>query len=316
MHGDKKYYVFNIDSLYGGDVIKKVHEFASVATEYALKRDFDIIHAHDWMTAAAGVSVQRSHGVPLILHVHSTQIDREGKHARGAVYQHEKWAMQQADAIIAVSDYTKHVIIDHYDISPEKIRVVRNASRANEEDYLQQKKEPVVMFAGRLVTQKCPEAAVEIMTAALKRVKNARGVIAGGGEKLAVIRDLVKFKGMGDRIEVLGNVPQKNMHAIYAMAKVLILPSISEPFGLVALEAAHAGVAVILSDRCGAAEVLKSAQVVELYQTDEWVDHLVELLEDPSVREAQVRQQMREIEDYQWSDAGAQVLSIVRELVK
>ncbi len=277
-----------------------------------------LVHAHDWMTAAAGVNVQRSQGVPLILHVHSTQVDREGAHARGAVYQHEKWAMQQADAIIAVSDYTRRVIINHYGISPDKIRVVRNAISTDEENIPltikdNVEREPVVMFAGRLMAQKCPEAAVEIMVGALKKVKNARGVIAGGGEKLEVIRELVKFKGMGDRIEVLGNVPKKNMHTIYATAAVLILPSISEPFGLVAIEAARAGVAVMLSDRCGASEVLKSAQVIELYQTNEWIDSLVKLLEKSELREAQVHQQMLEVEGYEWSDAGDAVLEIVNE---
>ncbi|MFT5905985.1 MAG: glycosyltransferase involved in cell wall biosynthesis [Cryomorphaceae bacterium] len=279
-----------------------------------------LVHAHDWMTAAAGVNVQRSQGVPLILHVHSTQVDREGAHAKGAVYQHEKWAMQQADTIIAVSDYTRRVITDHYDIPSDKIRVVRNASSSDEQSIPLTRegnveREPVVMFAGRLVAQKYPEAAVEIMVGSLKRVKNARGVIAGGGDKLGVIRDLVKFKGMGDRIEVLGNVPQKNMHTIYDTAAVLILPSISEPFGLVAMEAARAGVAVMLSDRCGVSEVLKSAQVIELYQTNMWIDSLVRLLESSELRETQVHQQMIEVEGYEWSDAGDEVLEIVNEIV-
>jgi glycogen synthase len=279
-----------------------------------------IVHAHDWMTAAAGVSVQRSLGVPLILHVHSTHVDREGAHAKGAVFLHEKWAMQQADVVIAVSDYTKRVIEKYYDISPEKIRVVRNAINVDEGDDSSGKnvhfhKEPVVMFAGRLVAQKHPEAAVEIMAGALKKLEHARGVIAGGGEKLEVIRELVKFKGMESRIEVLGHVPQKNMHAIYASASVLIMPSISEPFGLVAVEAARAGVAVMMSDRCGASEVLKSARVIGLYQTHDWIDSVVELMENKDIREAQVRKQEDEIEAYQWSDAGAEVMKIVYELL-
>ena len=285
-------------------------------------RACSVVHAHDWMTAAAGVSVQRLQGVPLILHVHSTQVDREGVHAKGAVYLHEKWAMQHADVIITVSDYTKRMIVLHYEISAEKIRVVRNAGDSKLEknfpltDAFLSKKEPVVIFAGRLVRQKYPESAVEIMAGALKQVKSARGVIAGGGEMLGVIRDLVKFKGMGERIEVLGNVPHENMHTIYEKASVLLLPSMSEPFGLVALEAARVGVAVLLSDRCGASEVLKSAPVVELYQTDVWIDSLVKLLENKEMREAQVHQQISEIADYDWSNAGDAVLEIVDELLK
>lgn len=276
----------------------------------------DLVHAHDWMTAAAGVSIQRALGVPLILHVHSTQIDREGAHARGSVFQHEKWAMQQADMIIAVSDYTKGVIIDHYDISADKIKVVRNASHGDVESLNGNlERQPLVMFAGRLVSQKYPEAAVEIMVGALRKIKNARGVIAGGGEKLEIIRDLVKFKSMDDRIEVLGHVPKKNMQAIYAAAAVLILPSISEPFGLVAMEAASEGVAVVLSDRCGASEVLKSARVIELYDTDKWIECLVELLENKELWQLQVQQQLLEVEKYDWSDAGDAVLEIVESLI-
>ncbi|MGJ8656525.1 MAG: glycosyltransferase family 4 protein [Akkermansiaceae bacterium] len=286
-----------------------------------------LVHAHDWMTAAAGVCVQRALGVPLILHVHSTQVDREGAHAQGAVYQHEKWAMEQADLIIAVSDYTKGVIIKYYGISADKVRVVWNASISFDEAELENlplmplsikgvvEKKSLVMFAGRLVGQKYPEAAVEIMAGALRKVDSARGVIAGGGDRLQAIRELVKFKGMGERIEVLGSVPQRNMGTIYEAASVLILPSMSEPFGLVALEAARAGVAVMVSDRCGVSELLKSAKVTELYEFDKWVDDLVALLEDKELREAQVARQLVEVESYDWSDAGDAVLEIVNELL-
>ncbi len=301
------------------DFTREVH-VAQLTAEAAAHPQYAVVHAHDWMTAAAGVSVQRAQEVPLILHVHSTQIDREGVHATGAVYQHEKWAMQQADVIIAVSDYTKGVIIEHYEISEDKIQVVRNAGAGDEKPFLTEKllakKQPIVMFAGRLVGQKYPEVAVEIMAGALTKVENARGVIAGGGDKLEAIRSLVKFKGMGDRIEVLGNVPQQNMNTVYEPASVLILPSVSEPFGLVALEAARAGVAVMLSDRCGVSEVLKSAQVIDLYSTEKWIENLVNLLENEDAREVQARQQISEIADYSWSDASDAVLEIVGGLIE
>jgi len=121
---------------------------------------------------------------------------------------------------------------------------------------------------------------------------------------------------MGERIEVLGNVPQENMYSIYKEASVLIMPSVSEPFGLVALEAASAGAAVMLSDRCGVSEILKSAKVNKLYDTEAWIDGLVDLLENSELREAQVKQQFLEIENYHWSDASDAVLSIVGELLE
>ena len=300
-----------------------------VAAKLHANLSFDrcsVVHAHDWMTAAAGVNVKLVHGVPLILHVHSTQVDREGAHAKGAVYEHEKWAMEQADVIIAVSAYAKRVIIENYGISADKIRVVMNASGASSygEERLPMaplsiqdvvEKKTLVVFAGRLVGQKCPEMAVEIMVGALRKVEGACGVIAGGGDRLHAIRDLVRFKGMGDRIEVLGNVPQANMATIYHAATVLILPSMSEPFGLVALEAARQGVAVMVSDRCGVSELLESAKVTDLYNVDGWVSGLVELIENPILRDEQVRKQLLEVESYDWSDAGDAVLGIVDELL-
>ncbi len=301
---------------FGGDSV--VSEYAREVKAWCdggMEGVCSVVHAHDWMTAAAGVYLQRVLGVPLIVHVHSTEADRVGLHAKGAIYKHEKWAMEQADAVIAVSDFTKRLIIDHYDISADKVKVVRNGGVAVSGVFSRVTDEPVVMFAGRLVAQKCPEFALEVIVAALRRVRGARGVIVGGGDKLEVLRELVKFKGMGGRIEVLGGVPRGRMADVYSDADVMIVPSVSEPFGLVAVEAAQAGVAVILSDRCGAFEVLGSAWVADCYDLDVWVDGVVCLLEDAELRGRQVRQQLRELESYGWLDAAHSVVVLVRGLL-
>jgi len=246
----------------------------------------DLIYAHDWMTAAAGLHLRQKLGIPMILHIHSTQVDRVGEHVRDAVFQHEMWAMQQADMVIAVSEYTRSVLVSHYGITIDKIRVVRNAGatqsldkqRLHPNEYSNRNsvsREPVILFAGRLTSQKSPEVAVEIMSGVLSKVEGARGVLVGAGDKIQSLRELITFKGMGECIEVLGNVPQKNMGAVYASASVLIVPSISEPFGLVAVEAADAGVAVVLSDKCGAGELLKSCPNLPPYEIETWIDEVI-----------------------------------------
>lgn len=286
------------------------------------KVNYTAVHAHDWMTAAAGVWMQKHKNVPLILHIHSTHMDRVGAHAKGAVYEHEKWAMEQADVIIAVSSYTKDKIVENYGISPERIRVILNAScsgevavakpaldRSTRGSYM-----PTVLFAGRLESQKSPMLALEIMAAVLRRVEGARGMIAGGGEMLDSIRKVVKFKNMEDRIDVLGKVPHQNMPSVYRSASVVIMPSVSEPFGLVALEAAREGVAVLLSDRCGCYELLRSAIVNDLYDVGAWTQDVVNLLEDSKLRETQVKQQLEDIGEYSWNDVSSKVLGILEEL--
>jgi len=288
---------------------------------------YSVVHAHDWMTAAAGVCVKRTHGVPLILHIHSTQFDREGAQSQGALFSHEKWAMEQADVIVAVSHYTKNIITEFYGIRADKVRVVWNASSSfsgergsvfvNSYSSMGAVSDSsLVLFAGRLVDQKYPELAIEIMVRALKRVPSARGVIAGGGDKLESIRKLIDFKGMRDRIEVLGSVPQENMATLYRAASVLLVPSLSEPFGLVALEAARGGAAVMLSDRCGVSEILKSAKVTELRDLDGWVDGVVKFLKSPELCDEQVKNQNEDLKDYSWDAASAEVLSVVRELLQ
>jgi len=259
--------------------------------------------------------------IPMVLHIHSTHMDREGSHAMGAVFEHEKWAMKQADMIVAVSAYTKAVIIENYGVPEKKVRIILNAGGTalkHGEQLVRSysNKVPMVLFAGRLESQKSPLLALEIMMGALRRVKNARGVLAGGGEMLEPIRQIVKFKRMEDRIEVLGRIPQTNMPSVYQDASVIVMPSLSEPFGLVALEAAREGVAVILSDRCGASELMSSAIVHNLHDVDAWIDDVVELLENPDLCEAQVNKQLTDVGAYSWTDVSAEVLDLVIEMTR
>ena len=300
-------------------VESKVVDFTKkVSTQLVqCQKDYTVVHAHDWMTAAAGVWVKRSMKVPMILHIHSTHMDREGSHAIGAVYDHEKWAMQQADMIVAVSAYTKSVIIKHYGVSEDKVRVILNAGgtalkhdgQSGGED-----KVPMVLFAGRLESQKSPLLALEIMIGSLRRVTGARGVIVGGGEMLDSIRQIVKFKRMEHRIEVLGRIPQINMPAVYQSASVIVMPSLSEPFGLVALEAAREGVAVMVSDRCGVSELMSLAIVNSLCDVNAWTNGVVELLENSDLCEAQVAKQFNDIGSYSWKDVSSSVLDLVVEM--
>ena len=302
------------------DIDSEVVSFTKKVSAQMLQcqKNYSVVHAHDWMTAAAGVWVKRSMKVPMILHIHSTHMDREGAHAMGAVYEHEKWAMQQADIIIAVSAFTKALIIKRYGISEDKVRVILNAGgtalQHDEVEMIQKDSAPMVLFAGRLEPQKSPIFALEIMINTLRRMKDARGVIAGGGDMLEPIRKIVKFKKMEHRIEVLGRIPQSHIRAVYQSASVIVMPSLSEPFGLVAIEAAREGVAVMLSDRCGASELMSSAVVNTLFDMEAWTDGVIELLENPHLCELQVKKQLDDVGSYSWKDVSVKVLDLVTEI--
>lgn len=294
------------------------------AVRFAHFTEHDVVHAHDWMTALAGVMMKRESDVPLVFHAHSTHIDRVGGYGKGEVYAHEKWAMQQADCVAVVSEMAKELISNNYEIPLSKIEVVRNGVTDNAavsdkklNDIKRTRREKVVMFAGRLVAQKSPEFAVSLMKEVLKKFDgDARCVIAGGGEKLKLIRELVKFKKMENRIEVLGEVPHEKMPILYANADVLIVPSVSEPFGLVAVEAAQAGVAVVMSEQCGAAEVLGSAPRLSVQDFDLWVETVLELLNDDELRQQQVDSQYSEMAECTWKNTAHKMSGVYEQLVQ
>lgn len=282
---------------------------------------YQSIHAHDWMTASAAVTAQSSHfpdKPPIVLHIHSTQLERHGCQSKGALYKHELWAMQQAAAIIVVSQISKDIITRYYHISAEKIHVVHNSTPSDEPGQRQVQgklnKELTILFAGRLVDQKSPELAVEIITRILRKYPTVKAIIAGSGEKLASIRALVKFKKIHERVEVIGSVPHDKMHIVYSTSDILIMPSAHEPFGLVALEAALAGVAVILSDRCGVAEILTAAPKLPIQNIDRWTNAISKLIDSESARNRLVKKLKRQAKAHTWKDAALEIDHIVESL--
>lgn len=276
---------------------------------------YSTIHAHDWITADAAQSIQqanKTNHIPIILHIHSTQIDRIGQQSNSAIFHKEKIAMQNAHKIITVSHLTKKTIIKHYHIAPQKIIVIPNSIPKLVTPSPRPPHPPTILFAARMEPQKSPLFALEIICAALKKVPKARAIITGQGSALNAIRNLVTFKNMNSRIEVLGHVPHEKMHLIYQTSDVLILPSASEPYGLVALEAAQSGTSVILSDRCGAAETLHSAPQLTLNTTDSfpsWVHTTISLLTDNNRRKQQIKNQQTELAKYSWDQAARKLLS-------
>jgi len=276
---------------------------------------YSTIHAHDWITADAAKSIQTANlpvHTPIILHIHSTQVDRIGSQTNGAIFDKEKQAMQDAHKIITVSEFTKRTIIKHYKIEQDEITVIRNSTTKLLAPKIRPPHPPTILFVARMEPQKSPLFALEVICAVLKKVPQARAIIAGKGSALETMRNLVKFKKMDSRIEVLGQIPHEKMHLVYQVSDLLILPSASEPYGLVALEAAQSGAAVILSDRCGAGETLRSAPQLTLNTTASfasWVETSVDLLTNDPLRDQQIAKQHTELNKYSWDDAAKKLVS-------
>ncbi|WP_302592988.1 glycosyltransferase, partial [uncultured Akkermansia sp.] len=195
----------NKEDLYAGDLALKVIQFSKIAAKIAMQQDFDVIHAHDWMTYLAGVEVKKATGKPLVVHLHASQFDRAGADARGWIYDIEKFGMEQADAVIPVSKYTGTIVSGHYAIDPHKIFPIHNG--ADPVKVFKGKKkfpEKLVLFLGRLTAQKGPGFFLQIAAKVLEQTDDVRFVMAGTGEKLRQLIESGAFKGVGDKFHFTG----------------------------------------------------------------------------------------------------------------
>lgn len=307
---------FQVGELYGADLGTKVVEFSKIAAKLALADDFDIIHAHDWMTFLAGVEVKKATGKPLVVHVHASQYDRAGADARGWIYDLERYGMEQADRVLPVSGYTGDIIADHYGIPREKIRPIHNG--ADPVDVFTTRKkfpEKLVLFLGRLTAQKGPEFFLEIASRVLEKNKDVRFVVAGTGEKLRPLIETGAFRGLGGHFHFTGFLDKQKVNELLSMTDVYCMPSVSEPFGLSALEAAQFGIPAVISKQSGVAEVLQGALKADFWDVELMAEHINCLLTDDALRERVVAQAKDDIAASTWDAAARKVLDVYHELV-
>ncbi|MEN8784091.1 MAG: glycosyltransferase family 4 protein [Akkermansiaceae bacterium] len=268
------------EELYQGDLEQRVMSFAWEALEKSREIHFDVIHAHDWMTAVAGLEIRKQLGKPLIFHVHSLSYDRAGPEEKGRIYDIEKQAIHEADLIIAVSHYTREICINHYKADPEKTTVVYNGITPVQ-TYRTPKSFPdkLVVFLGRMTKQKGPMHFLKIANAVLSKNPNVRFTMAGTGDQLhALMAESVRL-GISDRCHFTGFLEREQIHDLLSKADVYCMPSVSEPFGLSALEAAQFGVPIVISKQSGAAEILPDAEIADALDTEQMAHGILRKLE-------------------------------------
>jgi glycogen(starch) synthase len=292
-------------------VYQRAHAYAEAVVEEAATAEFDIIHVHDWLTALPGLALQKATGKPLVLHVHALEYDRSGPDARGWVYALEREALEQADLIIPVSSYMASVLIEHYEIDAGKIQAVPHGGP----DIKAYKKEnrfggPVVVFAGRLAAQKNPFQVLELAEALLPDFPALNFVLAGDGPEAEPLMEETLARGLEMNVLFTGFLSKQALYDLYAMSDLFFMPSWSEPFGLAAVEAAAFGLPCLLSDRCGAVEILRSALLAAPDDTEHQVKLLSGLLANEEKRKWLGERIQEEANSFSWDDAGGDILKL------
>ena len=282
----KQRYTFS--GKYGANLMEEVARYAMVAAQVAkdLEGQFDVIHAHDWLTYFAGIAAKRVSGKPLVVHMHATEFDRSGENINRRVYAIEKAGMQAADRVIAVSELTRRIVIGKYGILADKVVTVHNAVRFGESEEAAPEravKDKVVTFLGRITYQKGPDYFVEAAAKVLQRVSDVRFVMAGSGDLMNHVVRRVAQLGIADRFHFTGFLKGGEVQRMFRLSDVYVMPSVSEPFGISPLEAMRSGVPVIISRQSGVAEVLDYAIKVNYWDVDALADAIYGLLTYPAL---------------------------------
>lgn len=308
------------ESPYGKNLKEEVERFASLIEEIAKQEDFDVIHAHDWVTFLAGCKVKEVTGKPLIIHVHITEFDKSGgQHANPYIYSIEKLGMEKADKIIAVSEKVKNRCIHNYFQDEGKIKVVHNAATPMN-DKIQQVKEfkgndKIVLFAGRITLQKGPEYFIEAAHRALKKEPNIKFIVAGTGDKLPALIEDVDRRGLSHKFVFTGFYTRDEAEKIFSMADVFVMPSVSEPFGVVPYEAQIKKTPTIISKQSGISEVLNHTLKVDFWDTRKMADMMLGLLEYSELHEEMKEQGYKEAKTANWKKPAEKCIEIYNEMV-
>ncbi len=304
---------------YSGDLSQEVNRYASMVVELARGEDFDVIHAHDWMTYPAGVAVAGVTGKPLVVHIHSTEFDRSGEHVNQVVYDIERRGMERAGRVIAVSHYTRGIVVSRYGIPAEKVEVVYNGVERNSQwsfvDTSIKRDEKLVLFLGRITMQKGPEYFLRAAKKVLEVMDNVRFVMAGSGDMMYRSVELAAGLGIGHKVLFTGFLRGDDVHKIYRLADLYVMPSVSEPFGIAPLEALDNDVPVLISKQSGVSEVLRHALKVDFWDVNEMANKIVAVLKYAPLRMTLRNHGNFEVRRLRWKDAARNCIRIYQEML-
>lgn len=301
---------------YGSGLLQEIRNYSIVAELIARDTKFDIIHAHDWLAYPAGIAAKKISGKPLVIHVHATDFDRSGGDVNPKVYAIEREGMEMADKIIAVSNYTKNIIVEKYGILPDKVTTVYNAVEpvSDKESMLLKKRlnEKVVTFLGRITMQKGPEYFIEAANLVLKKMNNVRFVMAGSGDMMNAMISRTAELGISDKFHFTGFLKGNDVHQMFKLTDVFVMPSISEPFGIVPLEAMQSKVPVIISNQSGVSEILEHAIKIDFWDTYAMADAIYGILNYSSLSEFFKIEGKEEVDNLRWVNSAKNVLEVYK----
>jgi len=308
--------------LYGPGLYQAVENFTAMSVEMTKDVNADVVHCHDWMTYDAGVRAAQHHDKPLVAHIHATELDRTDFRPNEWIASKERNGLLAADKVIAVSQYTKNMLVNHYGIPQDKVMVVHNGHDQPHDKIRRtlmaqhgKTKKPLVLFLGRLTVQKNPWQFLEIAKKVVKHRPETQFVMAGDGPMLSELIDRACELGLSENVIFTGKVSRREVQSLYDAADCFVMPSLSEPFGLVALEAIAHHTPVIVSKQSGVAEVLDHAFKIDYWDADLMSDCILTILREDALASQLKAEAPRVLHRLTWKNQANHVRSLYHHLL-
>jgi hypothetical protein len=301
---------------YGPNLMRKVEVYTEMVTQLSKHLHFDVVHAHDWLTFQAAMRLKYATGKPLLVHIHSLETDRSQPDARNTLYEIEKHAMEQADRVLPVSNFTKDCIERLYQVPSEKIFPVHNGIRPVRKFRIEKNTdEKWVLFFGRITRQKGPDFLWETAVKLSKAMDHVRFYIAGTGDLLGRLQDKLNESGISDKVVFTGHLQKDQLQNLLAQTDVYFMPSISEPFGLSAVEATQFDIPCVISKQSGVSEMLHNALLADYWDTDRLANYIYGLLHYKGLRQVIVKKSEKDLTEITWGNAAKEVIRCYHEVL-
>ena len=307
------------------DIYAQVQLYEHAVAKLVETTEFDIVHAHDWLTFRAALRAKEARGCPIILHVHSVESDRAGGRGNPLVHEIEDLAMHAADRIIAVSEHTKKIIHRDYNIPLSKIEVVHNSIEPgdlvplddnNAYHYLEAMKAigyRVVVNIGRLTVQKGLPNLLHAAKEVIKRRPKTMFLIVGSGEQYYELLTLAADLGIGQNVLFTDFQRGKRWRDAYAIADLFVMPSVSEPFGLTPLEAIGYGTPSLVTFQSGVSEILTNCLKVDFWDVREMANQITAVVTNDELRDTLQANAYKEYQRLSWDKAGHKVEQLYKD---
>ncbi len=303
---------------YGEDIFREVERFTGNVITRIASEEFDVIHAHDWMTFPAAVALSQLTGKPLVVHVHSLERDRSGLYVNQQIEQIERFGVEAADRVIVVSHYTKRMLEQHHGVTADKTTVIHNGiyPRQAVQDYKIKKTWPrnVVLFLGRVTFQKGPGYFVDIASRVIPHIPDVLFVMAGSGDMLSGIVERVEELHLQNHFLFPGFIQGEELEEMFSIADLYVMPSVSEPFGIAALEAISFETPAIISKQSGVAEVLDHALKADFWDVDRMADMIINALLHEELRHELMCKAREEVKKLHWDAAAQKTIAVYQDV--